>query len=65
LNWSQRAYIKASNAGGNDYFAVSLSLSADSNTLAVGAYDEDGSSTGINGDQDDDLMETAGAVYLY
>src|SRR5690554_5224995 len=36
-NWVPQAYIKASNAGANDLFGTSLALSADGNTLAVGA----------------------------
>lgn len=34
--WSQQAYVKASNTEANDLFGMSLSLSADGNTLAVG-----------------------------
>ena len=33
--WSQQAYIKASNAQTGDYFGESISLSHDGNTLAV------------------------------
>jgi tartrate dehydratase beta subunit/fumarate hydratase class I family protein len=72
--WSQQAYIKASNTGeagtdGNfgdgDQFGFSMSLSDDGNTLAVGANAEDGSAKGINGDQNDNSMQSAGAVYVY
>ena len=35
------------------------------NTLAVGATSEDSSATGINGDQADNSVDIAGAVYLY
>lgn len=38
--WSQQAYIKASNTGASDRFGSSLDLSADGNTLAVGAWGE-------------------------
>ena len=44
--WSQQAYVKAPNTGGKDSFGVSASLSANGNTLAVGAYFEDGSAGG-------------------
>jgi len=72
--WSQQAYIKASNAGeagadGNfgdgDQFGFSMSLSDDGNTLAVGANAEDSNATGINGNQQDNSMQSAGAAYLF
>ena len=63
--WEQQAYIKASNTDAFDLFGESVSLSADGNTLAVGADDERSSATGINGDQNDNSVDTAGAVYLY
>ena len=61
--WSQQAYIKASNADGDDFFGWSLGLSGDS--LAVGAYREDSISTGIGGDQGNNDLPDSGAVYLY
>ncbi len=63
--WSQQAYIKASNTGEFDEFGNSVSLSADGNTLAVGVYREDGSSTGVNGAQDDNTASNSGSVYLF
>jgi hypothetical protein len=63
--WYQQAYIKASNAGWYDYFGGPLALSADGNTLAVGAQGESSSATGINGDQTDDSACCSGAVYLF
>jgi hypothetical protein len=39
--WSQQAYVKASNTGRNDRFGISVALSDDGDTLAVGAYRED------------------------
>ncbi len=62
--WSQQAYIKASNTGSDDSFGHSVSLSANGNTLAVGAWSEDGSSTGVNGAQNNNSTNT-GAVYLF
>ena len=62
--WSQQAYIKASNSGDSDQFGGSVDLSDDGNTLAVGAPGEDGSSTGVNGLQNNDSTDT-GAVYLF
>lgn len=63
--WSQQAYVKASNSGPNDWFGVRLALSGDGNTLAVGAQNEDSASQGINGRQDNEAGEEAGAAYLY
>jgi len=62
-NWSQQAYLKASNTGSNDYFGVSVALSGD--TLAVGAYYESSNATGVNGNQSDNSAEGAGAVYIF
>ncbi len=66
--WSQQAYIKASNndtnTSGNNLFG-SASISDDGKTLAVGAPFEDSAATGINGDQTDNSLNNAGAVYLY
>jgi hypothetical protein len=64
-SWSQQAYIKASNAEASDWFGVMLSLSADGNTLAIGASDEASNATGINGDQTDNTVTGSGAVYLF
>ena len=63
--WAFEAYIKASNTGSDDGFGVSVALSADGNTLAVGADEEDGSGTGINPPSDEGVPDSAGAVYVY
>ena len=63
--WQQQAYIKASNTGAGDDFGASVALSANGNTLAVGAVGEDSAATGINGDEDDNSAEYAGAVYMF
>lgn len=64
-SWSQQAFIKASNTGFGDFFGRSVSLSDDGNTLAVGAPQEDSNATGINGDQTDNSVSFAGAVYAF
>ena len=64
-SWSQQAYIKASNAYEKDYFGTTVFLSADGNTLAVGATGEDSSATGIDGDQTNDYAEDSGAAYIF
>ncbi len=68
-NWSQIAYLKASNSGMIDYFGKSLALSDDGNLVAVGAYREDNKETGviIDGSETIDVgtENDSGAVYLY
>jgi hypothetical protein len=62
--WTQQAYVKASNTGGNDLFGGTVALSGD--TMAVGAHQEDSSSTGINGGQgNDSTTGNSGAVYVF
>lgn len=63
--WSQQAYVKASNTGAGDTFGGSVALSADGNTLAVGAFQEDSKATGINGDQFDNSADGSGAAYVF
>ncbi len=63
--WSQQAYLKASNTGTSDWFGRSTTLSADGNTLAVGATGEASAATGINGDEANNSVDNAGAVYLF
>ncbi len=64
--WSQQAYIKASNTDAYDLFGrTGIALSADGSTLAVGAIDEDSRATGIGGDQTDNSVTGAGAVYVF
>jgi hypothetical protein len=63
--WTQHAYIKASNTGAGDTFGVSVALSGDGNTLAVGATKEDSSADNVGGSQDSNNASSAGAVYVY
>jgi hypothetical protein len=63
--WSQQAYIKASNPGHEDWFGMRLALSGDGQTFAASSPNEDSASQGIAGVQDDDTAQEAGAVYLY
>jgi len=64
-NWSQDAYLKASNTGEDDAFGASLALSSDGARLAVGAYGEASSASGIGGDQSDDSAANTGAIYVF
>src|ERR1051325_11450482 len=48
---AQQAYLKASNTDAYDSFGFALAISANGNTLAVGATREDSNARGINGNQ--------------
>jgi hypothetical protein len=63
--WSQQAYVKASNTEVDDQFGGAVALSADGNTLAVGAIGEDSAATGIGGVESDNSNIEAGAVYVF
>ncbi|MGP9832004.1 hypothetical protein [Marinobacter sp. NSM] len=63
--WSQEAYLKASNTGGDDRFGQAVAISADGNTVAVGAPSESSSATGINGEENDNTSSRSGAVYIF
>ncbi|MGM8227170.1 FG-GAP repeat protein [Cellvibrio sp. ARAG 10.3] len=58
-------YFKASNTDTSDWFGWSLDMSADGQTLVVGAPTEDSNATGINGDQASNTSPSAGAVYVF
>ncbi len=68
MTWVQQAYIKASNTGGTDgilpgdQFGSSVAISGE--TIIVGAYLEDSSSTGVNGNQADGTLDS-GAAYVF
>jgi hypothetical protein len=68
--WTQQAYLKASNTGGGDdefvfgdIFGGSVAVSGD--TVVVGAFWEDSSATGVNGNQADNSAFGAGAAYVF
>jgi hypothetical protein len=64
--WREDTYLKASNADTGDAFGdLSLSFSPDGSALAVPARGEQSAATGVNGDQTDNSMSFAGAVYLF
>lgn len=62
-SWSQEAYLKASNTDGGDGFGLALAVSGD--TLVVGAQRERSSAAGVNGDQFNNLLDFAGAAYVF
>ncbi len=60
--WSQQAYLKTSNTGANDYFGWSVGVSVD--TVVVGAYLEDSSTTGVNSTPNESASNS-GAAYVF
>ncbi len=61
--WSQQAYLKASNTGAGDRFGRSVAVSSD--TIVVGAYQEDSNATGVDGNQVDNSASASGAAYVF
>jgi hypothetical protein len=63
--WVQQAYIKASHPGASDHLGDTIALSADGNTMAVAAHWQSSASPGINGNEADNSLPQAGAVYVF
>jgi hypothetical protein len=61
--WTQQAYLKASNTGGGDQFGTAMAISG--NTLVVSSPLESSKATGINGDGADNSAVQSGAVYVF
>lgn len=61
--WQHEAHLTASITGLDDGFGDSLALAGD--LLVVGAPREDSAATGVDGDQEDDSAERAGAAYVF
>jgi hypothetical protein len=61
--WTQQAYLKASNTDAGDSFGTSVAI--DGNTIVVGALNEDGAATGVDGDTTDNTAANAGAAYVF
>ena len=61
--WTQEAYLKASNTDAGDDFGYSVAISGD--TIAIGAFQEDSNATGVDGNQLDNGVPSAGAAYLF
>ncbi len=62
-NWSQQAYLKASNAEGGDRFGWSVAMAGD--TIVVGATRDSSAATGVNGNQADNSAGFSGAAYVF
>lgn len=63
--WTQQAYIKPQVIDAGDQFGYSIALSADGNTLAVGADQEDSMADGLYSDPLDASTDFSGAAYLF
>lgn len=61
--WNQQAYLKASNPDKGDFFGLSVVVSGD--TAVVGAAYEDSAATGVNGPQENNDADGAGAAYVF
>jgi hypothetical protein len=67
-NWTQEAYIHASNAEAGDSLGVNVVLSDDGNTLLASSLDEDCLATGVNPqgcDNDRAADRSSGAAYVF
>lgn len=62
-NWSQQAYLKASNNEGGDTFGCSVAVSGQ--TVVIGAAGEKSNATGINGNQANNQSGSSGAAYVF
>jgi trimeric autotransporter adhesin len=62
--WTQQAYLKPSNIDAGDFFGIAVALNAAGNTLAVGSFDEDGSTRAVNGPHDNKSFGS-GAAYVF
>ena len=62
-NWTQEAYLKASNTGAEDNFGGSVGIWGD--TAVICAAQEDSIAIGVNGNQSDNSAPGSGAAYVF
>lgn len=62
-SWSQQAYLKASNPALGSSFGSSVAIAGD--ILVIGASFESSNATGVDGDQSLNLLNGAGAAYVF
>lgn len=63
--WVQQAFVKAGKSEAGDGFGTSVALSADGNTLVVGAPGESSSRLGINQTDTEAGTPRSGALYVF
>jgi hypothetical protein len=63
--WTQQAYLKGSNTDAFDEFGSSVALNRDGSIMVVGAAKEDSAAKGVNGNQNDNSAQEAGAAYVF
>lgn len=64
-DWILHRYLKAPAVAAQDNYGSAVALSQDGGAIAIGSNGEDSAATGIGGNQSDDSVQNAGAVYLY
>jgi hypothetical protein len=57
--------LQAATPGATDKFGMAVALSADGSTLAIGAPEDDSSSSGVDQDETNDAASDAGAVHVF
>ena len=63
--WKQQAHLKASKPDMYDRFGLSVAISVSGDTVVVGAPNESGSTTGVNGNESDNGTLKSGAAYVF
>ena len=62
-NWTQQAYVKASNAEAGDEFGDQVAISDD--VVVVASAGDDSNATGVKGDQSNNTATDSGAAYVF
>jgi hypothetical protein len=63
--WSPHAYLKAPNSDEYDHFGSGVAVSDNGSVLAAASDAEDGGSNRVDGDQRDNSIRDAGAVFVF
>jgi len=63
--WAQQAYVKGANTEAYDEFGGAVAISRNGRLLLAGARGEDSGARGVNGNQNDNSVDEAGAVYVF
>ena len=63
--WTEQARLKGRYTDRADRFGYSVALSTDGNILAIGAMKDGSNAAGINGDETNNAMGNAGAVFIF